>query len=157
MTTTHTPARSLIDLCDCFYICNTDSSHNPDVLHLPTVDSDTTRMGGKRKLNDDKFTSRGESLSKSTRPRNVCAGITLEETYSRIGCQERRFSRKLVLPTDPDCLVALVQMNDICMLVCREAADATAVKYCVTASSISGKKKKVQLFFVVCQQYLFDP
>lgn len=102
-------------------------------------------MGGnKRKLATGAgYVNRTDVLK--ARPRDVCAGIALVETDKSIGLQERRFSRKLLLPGEEDCLVALVQLNDICMMVLGEAVEATSVTYQVTATSISGRKKKVCL------------
>ena len=105
-------------------------------------------MGGKRKQPVEYYCSRGALLSKSKKPRNVSANITLVEANQKIGCQERRFSRKLVLPSDPDSLVAIVQMNDICMMVAQDDIVAEAVKYEVSVSQISGKKKKVPGFHI---------
>lgn len=109
---------------------------------------------------DDNYSSRGQQLSNSTAPQNVCTGITLLQTNQTIGCQERRFSRKLMLASDPNCLMALVQRNDICMLVASEPVLATAVSYNVSTVSISGKKKKgankVDAGHVLCIATLAD-
>lgn len=100
--------------------------------------------GGKRKhgADNEKYISREETLAKGKKGRNVCNGISLVEASQKIGCQERRFSRKLLLPTDPNCLVALVQMNDICMLLAPEAINAASVSYNIDNVQFSGKKKK---------------
>lgn len=100
-------------------------------------------MGGKRKQPDENYSSRSEILSKSRKPRNVCANVILAQTDQKIGCQERRFSRKLLVPSEPNCLVALVQLNDICMMVSPIPVEVIAVKFNINVVPVSGKKKKV--------------
>lgn len=99
-----------------------------------------TTMGKKRK---HQYVSREQLLTKTSSQRNVRSDVVVLETNKSIGTLERRFCRKLQVPGERDILVALVQFNDICLMVLPEPVAAEAVVFSVSASEISGKKKKV--------------